>query len=75
MSMELWTYPWMESFFGNKAEQYRKGHLADALKKIPYMLYVDEYQHRVYRESGDDCHGASGSLKRDREGLYAMAGL
>lgn len=50
MSMELWTYPWMESFFGDKAEQYRKGHLADALKKIPYMLCVDEFQHRVYEK-------------------------
>lgn len=48
MAMELWTYPWMESFFGDKAGQYRKEHLADALKKIPYMVCVDEYQHKVY---------------------------
>lgn len=48
MSMELWTYPWMENFFGDKAEEYRKEHLADALMKIPYMLCVDEYQHRVF---------------------------
>ena len=47
MSMELWTYPWMENFFGDKAEEYRKEHLADALMKIPYMLCVDEYQHKV----------------------------
>ena len=50
MSMELWTYPWMESFFGDKAEQYRKDHLADALMKIPYMVCVDEYQHKVYEK-------------------------
>lgn len=48
MSMELWTYPWMENFFGDKAEEYRKEHLADALMKIPYMLCVDEYQHKVF---------------------------
>lgn len=48
MGMELWTYPWMESFFGDKAEEYRKDHLADALMKIPYMVCVDEYQHKVY---------------------------
>ena len=48
MSMELWTYPWMESFFGDKAEQYRKQHLADAIMKIPYMVCVDEFQHKVY---------------------------
>lgn len=48
MSMELWTYPWMESFFGDRAEQYRRSHLADALMKIPYMVCVDEFQHKVY---------------------------
>ena len=29
-------------------EEYRKEHLADALMKIPYMLCVDEYQHKVF---------------------------
>ena len=48
MSMELWTYPWMEKFFGDRAEQYRKEHLADALMKIPYMVCVDEFQHKVF---------------------------
>lgn len=48
MSMELWTYPRMENFFGDKAEEYRREHLADALMKIPYMLCVDEYQHKVF---------------------------
>mgnify|MGYP000999136280 CR=1 FL=1 len=48
MSMELWTYPWMEKFFGDRAEQYRKDHLADALMKIPYMVCVDEFQHKVF---------------------------
>ena len=50
MGMELWTYPWMELFFGEQADQYRREHLADALKKIPYMVCVDEYQHRVYEK-------------------------
>ena len=40
----------MESFFGDKAEQYRKEHLADALMKIPYMVCVDEFQHRVFEK-------------------------
>ncbi|MFR5245677.1 MAG: hypothetical protein ACLTFJ_12855 [Clostridium sp.] len=31
MSMELWTYPWMENFFGDKAEEYHREHLADIL--------------------------------------------
>ena len=48
MSMEHFAYPWMESFFGEKWEQYITAHLIDALAVIPYMAVVDEYQHRVY---------------------------
>ena len=48
MSMEHFAYPWMKDFFGDKAEEYRREHLADALMKIPYMLCVDEYQHKVF---------------------------
>ena len=48
MSMEHFAYPWMELFFGEKAEQYRTGHLIGALAVLPYMCVVDEFQHRVY---------------------------
>ncbi|SCJ25857.1 Oligoendopeptidase F%2C plasmid [uncultured Roseburia sp.] len=48
MTMELFTYLWMELFFGEQAEQYRYTHLADAVKVIPYLVCVDEFQHRVY---------------------------
>lgn len=50
MSMEFFTYPWMELFFGKHAEKYRKSHLWDALECVPYMACVDEFQHRVYEE-------------------------
>lgn len=50
MSMEFFTYPWMELFFGEHAEKYRKSHLWDALECVPYMACVDEFQHRVYDE-------------------------
>lgn len=50
MSMEFFTYPYMEGFFGEKADQYRQAHLADAVCKIPYMAAVDEFQHRIYAE-------------------------
>ncbi|MBE5960227.1 MAG: M3 family oligoendopeptidase [Lachnospiraceae bacterium] len=52
MSMEHFTYPWMESFFGENADKYRYAHLASALQAIPYLVCVDEFQHRVF-ESGD----------------------
>lgn len=51
MSMEHFTYPWMESFFGEKADKYRYAHLASALLVIPYMVCVDEFQHRVFSEN------------------------
>ncbi|MDO4976116.1 MAG: M3 family oligoendopeptidase [Eubacteriales bacterium] len=54
MSMEYLTYPWMELFFGEKADQYRKDHLRDALKVIPYMACVDEFQHVVYEKHMTD---------------------
>ncbi len=48
MSMEHFAYPWMASFFGDKAEQYITAHLIEALAVIPYLVSVDEFQHRVY---------------------------
>ena len=48
MSMEFFTYPWMEEFFGDRADEYRYAHLCSALSVIPYMVSVDEFQHVVY---------------------------
>ncbi len=50
MSMEHFAYPWMEQFFGEKADDYRYAHLMDALEVIPYMVSVDEFQHRVFEK-------------------------
>ena len=48
MSMEHFAYPWMEYFFGGKAEKYITAHLIGALCTIPYLVSVDEFQHEVY---------------------------
>lgn len=48
MSMEFFTWPWMELFFKEDAEKYRYAHLADALQFLPYGVAVDEFQHVVY---------------------------
>ncbi|MDO4632876.1 MAG: M3 family oligoendopeptidase [Eubacteriales bacterium] len=53
-SMEYLTYPWMELFFGEKAEQYRRNHLQEGLRVIPYMACVDEFQHVVYEKKMTD---------------------
>lgn len=50
MSMEHFAYPWMESFFGDKAEKYITAHLFGALCTIPYLVCVDEFQHAVYAD-------------------------
>jgi M3 family oligoendopeptidase len=52
MSMEHFAYPWMELFFGDKAEKYITSHLIGALCSIPYLVCVDEFQHRVYANPG-----------------------
>ena len=48
MSMEFFTEKWMELFYGDRAEEYRKVHLEEAIYFIPYGCMVDEFQHIVY---------------------------
>ena len=54
MSMEYLTYPWMDYFFKDSADQYRKTHLEEGLRVIPYMACVDEFQHEVYAQKMTD---------------------
>ena len=48
MSMEFFSHPWAEDFFGDDARKFRYSHLASALKFIPYGTMVDHFQHIVY---------------------------
>lgn len=48
MSMEFFTWPWMNLFFEEEADKYRFDHLASGLIFIPYGVLVDEFQHFVY---------------------------
>ncbi|WP_121614697.1 M3 family oligoendopeptidase [Virgibacillus halodenitrificans] len=48
MSMEFFTWPWMELFFKEETDKYKYTHLADGLQFIPYGVAVDEFQHQVY---------------------------
>jgi len=50
MSMEFFAYPWMEGFFGKDADRYRSAHLETAVKYLPYIVAVDEFQHRMYEQ-------------------------
>ena len=48
MSMEYFTWPWMDLFFEDEAEKYRFSHMSESLLFIPYGVAVDEFQHFVY---------------------------
>ena len=48
MSMEYFTYQWMDKFFGDRADEYRKMHFMDAITFVPYGCMVDEFQHIIY---------------------------
>ncbi|WP_462409072.1 M3 family oligoendopeptidase [Neobacillus sp. Marseille-QA0830] len=48
MSMEFFTWPWMDLFFKEDTDKYKFSHLSDALLFLPYGVSVDEFQHWVY---------------------------
>lgn len=48
MSMEFFTWPWMENFFQEEVDKYRFSHLSGAIYFLPYGVAVDEFQHYVY---------------------------
>ena len=48
MTMEHFAYPYMDKFFGENADKYRYHHLVKAVECIPYLVSVDEFQHRVF---------------------------
>ncbi|MGM9951727.1 MAG: M3 family oligoendopeptidase [Lysinibacillus sp.] len=48
MSMEFFTWPWMELFFEEDTDKYKFNHLSGGLIFLPYGVAVDEFQHVVY---------------------------
>ncbi|MBQ6182989.1 MAG: M3 family oligoendopeptidase [Clostridia bacterium] len=48
MAMEHFTYPYMDKFFGENADKRKYSHFCEALMVIPYLVSVDEFQHRVF---------------------------
>ena len=48
MSMEFFTWPWMELFFKEQTDKYKFAHLSGALLFLPYGVAVDEFQHVIY---------------------------
>lgn len=48
MSMEFFTWNWMEDFFKEDTNKYKYLHLSSAIKFIPYGVLVDHFQHKIY---------------------------
>ncbi|CAG9620565.1 M3 family oligoendopeptidase [Sutcliffiella rhizosphaerae] len=48
MSMEFFTWPWMDLFFEDETEKYKFAHLCSAIIFLPYGVAVDEFQHFIY---------------------------
>ncbi|WNS76969.1 M3 family oligoendopeptidase [Bacillus sp. DTU_2020_1000418_1_SI_GHA_SEK_038] len=51
MSMEFFTWPWMDKFFKEDTDKYKFAHLSGALLFLPYGVAVDEFQHWVYENN------------------------
>ena len=48
MSMEFFTWPWMEKFFKEDTERFKYKHVSGSLSFLPYGACVAHFQHWVY---------------------------
>ncbi len=69
MSMEFFTWPWMELFFKEDTEKYKFSHLSGAISFLPYGVAVDEFQHFVY-ENPDATPAERSKAWREMEQKY-----
>ncbi|WP_449539583.1 M3 family oligoendopeptidase [Ferdinandcohnia sp. Marseille-Q9671] len=69
MSMEFFTWPWMELFFKEDTDKYKFAHLSEALLFLPYGVSVDEFQHVVY-ENPDMTPAERNKVWREIEEKY-----
>lgn len=68
MSMEFFTEPFMNLFFGEQSKEYVEMHLEDAVSFIPYGCMVDEFQHMVYENpemTPEERHGIWRKLEKE----------
>lgn len=52
MSMEFFTEPWMDLFFGARSREYVDMHFEDSVNFVPYGTMVDEFQDIMYANPG-----------------------
>jgi M3 family oligoendopeptidase len=69
MSMEFFTWPQLQAFFGDDAQRYRIQHLKSSLLFLPYGAAVDHFQHFVY-ENPDAAPEERRAFWRQLEATY-----
>lgn len=69
MSMEFFTWNWMENFFKDDTDKYKYLHLSSAIKFIPYGVLVDHFQHKIY-ENPNLTPAERKSIWRELEKVY-----
>jgi M3 family oligoendopeptidase len=47
-TMELLSYPYLELIVGEQRDLFRRNHLYEALRYLPYRCAIDEFEHEVY---------------------------
>ena len=61
MSMEFFTWPWMEKFFKEDTDKFKYKHISGSLSFLPYGACVDHFQHWVYEN-----YNATPKQKKDK---------
>ena len=61
MSMEFFTWPWMEKFFKEETDRFKYKHISGSLSFLPYGACVDHFQHWVYEN-----HEATPKQRKDK---------
>ncbi len=51
-TMELFTYPYAEGFFGKDADKFRQGHFRNALREIASYCSIHEFNTWIYTHPG-----------------------
>ena len=69
MSMEFFTWPWMDTFFKEETDRFKYKHLAGSLSFLPYGACVDHFQHWVY-ENPDATPADRKAQWLELEGIY-----
>jgi M3 family oligoendopeptidase len=69
MSLEFITWPWMEKFFEEDADRFRRSHLLGSLMFLPYGTAVDHFQHMIY-EKPDATPEERHAMWKELESVY-----